>query len=1085
MAEIVSKEAQKKSKAGICFRLSSHNKHTCFYLYKEAQAAKYFENNDLKAQLQAKDTAICKLKEHIKSMRENDKEEKVKQDIDEIETINIELEHSVAKLLSENERLHREIDHLKQIYKDQKEIVENAAQIPNATTIVPVMFKLDLDPLAPRLLKNRDAHIDYLKYNQEQANILRGIVEQAKAKQPLDNASRSQPTGNIKNDGILQTPSSNIKNKVEVQLRRANLSSNKKNRIKDPICNANVKHTMLNANFDLIYVKCKQCIFDSNHDVCFLDFVNDVNVRSKSKSVKQSQEHNIWKPTGKVFTEIGYKWKPTGKLLTLVGNSCPLTRITSTKVVPIKETTSHSVETRNPEIKVYSMRPKQVKSIGLSKKAKIVESRIANNSKPNHSWGSNATDVPSSSSLVIDRLSRFFLCYVDFGCSKHMTRNRSQLMNFVSKFLGTVRFENDQIVKIIGYGDYQLGNVTISRVYYVEGLEHNLFLVGQFCDSDLEVAFWKNTCFIRDLDGVDLLLGSRDTNLYTISLNDMLKTSLICLLSKALKTKSWLWHHQLSLHNFDTLNQLAKDDLARGISKLKFKKYHLCLACALGKSKKSSHQPKAKDTNQEKLYLLHIDLCGLMCVESINGKKYILVIVDDYSRFTWVKFLRSKDEAPNAIIKMHQNYSIQVADTPSVVDIADSPVSTSIDQDAPSTSIPSKQEQEQSPIISQGIEESPKTPHFNDDPLHETLNEDSTSQGSSSNESFAPVARIEAIRIFIANGATKIMIIYQMDVKTAFLNGKLHEVVYVSQQEGFVDPDKPNHVYMLKKELYGLKQAPRTWYDMLSSFILSQEFSKGLQISQSPRGIFINQCNYTFEIIKKYGMLSSDPVDTLMVDKSKLDKDLQGKPVHPTHYRRMISSLMYLTCSRPDLVFAVCICAQYQAKPTKKHLHAVKQIFRYLKGTIDMGLWYSKDSCITLTAYANADHAWCQDTRQRTSGWVQFLGDKLVSWSSKKKKSIAISSTEANIMGLSSAIALCCNNVQHSRSKHIDVRYHFIKEQVENGVVKLYFVITEYQLADIFTKALLRGRFNFLVEKLGMKSMSPETLKSLTEEEDE
>ncbi|GKE49311.1 integrase, catalytic region, zinc finger, CCHC-type containing protein [Tanacetum coccineum] len=183
-----------------------------------------------------------------------------------------------------------------------------------------------------------------------------------------------------------------------------------------------------------------------------------------------------------------------------------------------------------------------------------------------------------------------------------MTGNRSQLINFVSKFLKIVQFGNDQVAKIMGYGDYQLGNVIISRVYYVEGLGHNLFFIGQFCDADLEVAFRKNTCFIWNLEGVDLLLGSRDTNLYTVSLDDMLKTSPICLLSKASKTKSRFWHHRLSHLNF-------------------------------GKSKKSSHQPKTKDTKQEKLYLLHMDLCGPMRVESINGKKYILVIVDDYSRF--------------------------------------------------------------------------------------------------------------------------------------------------------------------------------------------------------------------------------------------------------------------------------------------------------------------------------------------------------------------------------------------------------------------------------------------------------------------
>ncbi|GJY55287.1 retrovirus-related pol polyprotein from transposon TNT 1-94 [Tanacetum coccineum] len=188
-----------------------------------------------------------------------------------------------------------------------------------------------------------------------------------------------------------------------------------------------------------------------------------------------------------------------------------------------------------------------------------------------------------------------------------MTGNRSQLMNLVSKFLGTVRFESNQIAKIMKFGDYPLGNIIVSRVYYVEGLGHNLFSVGQFCDADLEVAFQKNTCFIQNLEGVDLLSGSKDTNLYTISLDDMLKTSSICLLSKSSNTKSWLWHRRLS---------------------------HLNFACALGKCKKSSHQPKAEDTNQEKLYVLHMDLCGPMRVESINRKKYYLVIVDDYSRFT-------------------------------------------------------------------------------------------------------------------------------------------------------------------------------------------------------------------------------------------------------------------------------------------------------------------------------------------------------------------------------------------------------------------------------------------------------------------
>ncbi|GKC65242.1 retrovirus-related pol polyprotein from transposon TNT 1-94 [Tanacetum coccineum] len=277
---------------------------------------------------------------------------------------------------------------------------------------------------------------------------------------------------------------------------------------------------------------------------------------------------------------------------------------------------------------------------------------------------------------------------------------------------------------------------------------------------------------------------------------------------------------------------------------------------------------------------------------------------------------------------------------------------------------------------------------------------------------------------------------------------------------------------------------------MCSKFKMSMmgklSFFLGLQISQSPGGIFLNQSKYALESLKKYGMETCDLVDTPMVEKSKLDKDLQGKAVDPTRCCRMIDTLMYITSSRPNIVFVVCICARYQAKPAKKHLHAVKRIFRYLRGTINMGLWYSKDSCIALTAFADADHAGCQDTRKSTFGSMQLLGDRLVSWSSMKQKSIAISSIEIPLYSDNkSAIALCCNNVQHSRSKHIGIRHHFIKEQVENGVVELYFVRTEYQLADIFTKPLARERLEFLINKLGMRSMSPKTLKKLADEEEE
>nr|GEU43603.1 hypothetical protein [Tanacetum cinerariifolium] len=230
-----------------------------------------------------------------------------------------------------------------------------------------------------------------------------------------------------------------------------------------------------------------------------------------------------------------------------------------------------------------------------------------------------------------------------------------------------------------------------------------------------------------------------------------------------------------------------------------------------------------------------------------------------------------------------------------------------------------------------------------------------------------------------------------------------------------------------------------------------------------------------------------------MVKKSKLDKDKERKVVDLLHYHGMIGTLFYLTASRPDLQFAICMCARYQAQPTEKHLRAVKRIFRYLRGIVNRGLWYPKDSSITLTAFADADHVGCQDTRHSTFGSIM------------EAEYIALSGCCAQILWMSSqltdyglgfnkipmycdnksAIALCCNNAQHSGLKHINIRYHFIKEHVENGVIELYFVNTEYQLADIFTKALGRERIEFLINKLGMQIFTPETLKQLADEVEE
>ncbi|GKB08983.1 retrovirus-related pol polyprotein from transposon TNT 1-94, partial [Tanacetum coccineum] len=254
--------------------------------------------------------------------------------------------------------------------------------------------------------------------------------------------------------------------------------------------------------------------------------------------------------------------------------------------------------------------------------------------------------TPTATSKVI----QLVLWIIDSGCPKHMTGNLQLLGNFIEKFMLTVCFGNDHFAAITGYGDYVQVDLTICHVYYVKGLGYNLFLVGQFYDRDLEEAFRSNTCYVWNLEGDDLLTCSRDSNLYTISISEMAASSPVCLMSRATSTKSWLWHRRLSHLNFGTINQLTSNDLVDGLLKLKYTKDHLCPACEQGTSKKASLLPKLVPSTESKLELLHMDLCGPMQVASINGKKYILVIVDDYSRYTSVYFLRTKDEAPEMII---------------------------------------------------------------------------------------------------------------------------------------------------------------------------------------------------------------------------------------------------------------------------------------------------------------------------------------------------------------------------------------------------------------------------------------------------
>ncbi|GJR42780.1 retrovirus-related pol polyprotein from transposon TNT 1-94 [Tanacetum coccineum] len=482
-----------------------------------------FELNNLKAELQAKDTIIKKLKAYIKRVNGTSTSESAKKDFNEIETINIELEHRVTKLTAENE-------HLKQTYKQLydsikpsrvcakeqteslvnqvnqksveisdlnaqlqekvfvitalkndlrklkgKEIADNAAQMSNAATIALGMYKLDPVILAPKLIQELRGYVRDTCPDIHKARV-----------NPSTSASGSKPSSNTKNDRILNSDSKNVYNK-------------------------HVKHPVKGAK--ALCSVCNECLFDANHAMCLIDHVNSMNVCAKSAS-KKNKKRKEWKPTGKVFNPVRYKWKPTRRTFTLVGNACPLTRLTTTNKVPLRvPILLKVVAPKHVVTRVYTRRAKVPKSVQNSK-PKVEKSMTANKMKPGTSRGSDTSVAPSSSSLINCRLSKLF--------------------------------------------------------------------------CDLKVAFRKYTCFVRNLEGVDLLSGSQGTNL-----------------------------------------------LVRGLPRLKFEKDHLCSACAM-------------------------DLCGPMGVASVNGKKYILVIVDDYSRFTWVKFLASKDEAPDFIIKFLKMIQIRL-----------------------------------------------------------------------------------------------------------------------------------------------------------------------------------------------------------------------------------------------------------------------------------------------------------------------------------------------------------------------------------------------------------------------------------------
>ncbi|GJT84594.1 putative ribonuclease H-like domain-containing protein [Tanacetum coccineum] len=430
-------------------------------------------------------------------------------------------------------------------------------------------------------------------------------------------------------------------------------------------------------------------------------------------------------------------------------------------------------------------------------------------------------------------------------------------------------------------------------------------------------------------------------------------------------------------------------------------------------------------------------------------------------------------------------------------------------------------------------------------------------EGVDYDEVFAPVARIEAIRLFLAFASFMGFTVYQMDVKSAFLYGNITEEVYVKQPPGFEDPAHPNKVYRVVKALYGLHQAPRAWYERLSTFLLKHGYRRGaidktlfikkdrrdimlvqvyvddiifgstkssmvkdfeelmqkefkmssmgeltfflgLQVKQTTAGIFLSQDKYVKDILNKFDFRTIKPASTPIEAHKSLGKDEEGEDVDVHLYRSMIGCLMYLTASRPDIMFAVCLCARFQVTPKVSHMHAVKRIFRYLKHQPKLGLWYPKDSPFHLEAFSDSDYAGDNHDRRSTSGGCQYLGRRLVSWQCKKQTIVAISSTEAEYVAAASCCAqvlwmqnqlldygfnfmnteihidnestICIvkNPVLHSKTKHIQIRHHFIRDCYEQRLINVVKVHTDDNVADLLTKGFDLARFNFLVVTIGM-----------------
>lgn len=1010
--------------------------------------------------------------------------------------------------------------------------------------------------------------------------------------------------------------------------------------------------------------------------------------------------------------------------------------------------------------------------------------------------------------------------YFDSGCSRHMTGEKNFLEKIKSYTNSHVVFGDGAKGKIKGIGKLSLaGSPSLDDVLLVEGLTANLISISQLCDQGLHVSFTKSECIVTNDEGQELMKGERSKDNCYMWIPE--HTSQHTKSYTAREDQVELWHKKLGHLNLKSMKKIIKEEAIRGIPNLKIEEGRICGECQIGKQTKVPHKKLQHLVTSDILQLLHMDLMGPMQTESLAGKKYVFVCVDDFSRYTWVEFLREKSdtfdifkelcqrlqrekgmgiikirsdhgkefenakfaeycasegifhefsapitpqqngiverknrtlqesarvmlhaknlpyyfwaEAMNTACYIHNRVTIRSGTSITLYELwkgrkpnvnyfhvfgskcyilADREQRRKLDpksevgiflgystnsrayrvfnsrtktlmesinvvvDDSPDDK-EGVSDEEVEDIAAQpdavpnapGIESSilsdddddddePTVPTFNKNPsiriqkmhpreniigslnkgvttrsrelisnscfisqvepknvkealkddmwinaMQEELNQFERNEvwelvprpeginvigtkwifknksdesgvvtrnkarlvaqgytqieGVDFDETFAPVARLESIRLMLAVACLLKIKLYQMDVKSAFLNGYLNEEVYVEQPKGFVDPIQHEHVYKLRKALYGLKQAPRAWYERLTEFLTQNGYNKGgvdktlfvknskgklmiaqiyvddivfgsmsdqmlkhfvqqmesefemsmvgeltyflgLQVKQKDETIFISQSKYAKNLVKKFGLDSASSKRTPAATHIKLGKDSGGAAVDQSLYRSMIGSLLYLTASRPDIAFAVGVCARYQSEPKASHLMQVKRILKYVKGTAEFGLMFTHDTSPELKGFCDADWAGSADDRKSTSGGCFFMGNNLISWFSKKQNCISLSTAEAEYIAAGSsctqllwmkqmlkeynieqdAMTLYCDNmsainisknpVQHGRTKHIDIRHHFIRELVENNVVILKHVETENQVADIFTKALDAIQFEKLRGSLGI-----------------